>query len=542
MKKEWIKQYAPMVIKYGISLVLMLLVWNAMHVKKYLLGSVLELLVIALLSNMLLVKPLLGNVINGLLLLFFNIQQAVLLFGTTYVSTVMLSNLASIEDLQGKAGIYIGASLLVLVITFLPVKRVEINKAWEGRILSLVLAAFLFLTFALTGAGYTPYSAYLELIRDEREMRKEASVSTEEAKPMFYKEGIYDGVSKPAALSEKPNIILIFTEGVSQNIPEDPRQIMPNLLALEEKSLYFNNYFNHTFATYRGLIGQLYSGYQHLDMEDNGLISLQQILKEQGYATAFINTEPNNADFTDYLSWMDFDRLLGKKEDIQNGQVDYLSDKEAYELLYETCLEQEKEQKPFFTAIYTFGTHATLDSVDEKFGDGSDSELNKFYDVDYQLGVFLEKFENSPLADDTLLVFTGDHCTYQDYYFDKAFPDYVRKASIVDEMPLLFYYKGMKPEKVNVFGRNSLDMAPTLLDYLDITAPNYFLGTSLFDPEPNAFDTLENEENYYVMTKYGIIEHDIPDEEKEWFSTQLQYYRKAKQGEHIGTADAGEAD
>ena len=542
MKKEWIKQYGPMVVKYGISLILLLLVWNAMHVKKYLLGSFLELLVIALFSNMLLVKPLLGNLINGLLLLFFNIQQAVLLFGTTYVSTVMLSNLASIEDLQGKAGIYIGASLLVVVITFLPVKRLEISKAWEGRFLSLVLAAFLFLTFALTGAGYTPYSAYLELLRDEREMRKEASVTTEEAKPLFYKEGIYDGVSKPAALPQKPNVILIFTEGLSQNIPEDPRQIMPNLLALEEKSLYFNNYFNHTFATYRGLIGQLYSGYQHLDMEDNGLISLQQILKDEGYTTAFINTEPNNEDFTAYLNWMGFDRVYGEKEDVQNGQVDYISDREAYELLYETCLEQAKKEEPFFTAIYTFGTHATLDSVDEKFGDGSDSELNKFYDADYQLGVFLEQFENSPLAEDTLLVFTGDHCTYQDYYFDKAFPDYIRKASIVDEMPLLFYYRGMQPERVNVFSRNSLDMAPTLLDYLDISAPNYFLGTSLYDPEPNAFDTLENEENYYVMTKYGIIEHDIPDEEKEWFSKQLQYYHKAKQGEHTGSADAGEAD
>ncbi|MCR4587345.1 MAG: LTA synthase family protein [Lachnospiraceae bacterium] len=529
MIKEIAKKYALTAVKYGISLVLMALVWKTLHVKTYLLGGVLELAVIFLVSNMLLAKPVAGNIINGLLLLFFNIQQAVLFFGTTYVSTVMLSNLASIEDLQGKAVFYIGAVVLVLVITFLPLKRIPWDKVKEARVLALVLFVYLVVALFLGKRGYTPYSAYMELIRDEIAMRQTSDIAPEEAGAMFYKEGICDGVSKPANLPAKPNVILIFTEGLSQSIVEDPRQVMPNVAALEAKSLYFNNYFNHTFATYRGLIGQLYSGYQDINESSNSLISLQSILKEQGYRTSFINPEPDNPEFTEYLNHLGFDEVVGSVEQIANGQTNYFSDKESYEMLFEHCLEQQAAGEPFFTAIYTFGTHASLDSMDEKFGDGKDTELNKFYDVDHQLGVFLEKYENSDLAKDTIIVYTADHATYADLYFMQAFPDYVRADEIVDEMPLMIYYPGIKAEQVNVYGRNSLDLAPTLLDYLDISAPNYFLGTSLYDPEPNAFDTLANQENHYVTTKYGIIEHDIPEQEMAWFSDQLKIYYKAKE-------------
>ena len=39
--------------------------------------------------------------------------------------------------------------------------------------------------------------------------------------------------------------------------------------------------------------------------------------------------------------------------------------------------------------------------------------------------------------------------------------------------------------QVDVGGRNSLDFTPTLLDYLDVSAPNCFMGESLFlDPNP----------------------------------------------------------
>ena len=50
-----------------------------------------------------------------------------------------------------------------------------------------------------------------------------------------------------------------------------------------------------------------------------------------------------------------------------------ISDKDAYEILFDSAMEQSASGVPFFLAIYTFGTHASLDSADETFGDGTDA-------------------------------------------------------------------------------------------------------------------------------------------------------------------------
>lgn len=95
---------------------------------------------------------------------------------------------------------------------------------------------------------------------------------------------------------------------------EDERGIMPNLASIEKRSLFFKNYYNHTFATYRGLIGQLYSGHQFSDRGANQLISLHALLHDVGYQTTFFNTEPNNVDFSRCLEAMDFDTLVSNSD------------------------------------------------------------------------------------------------------------------------------------------------------------------------------------------------------------------------------------
>ena len=52
------------------------------------------------------------------------------------------------------------------------------------------------------------------------------------------------GLSPSPLSTQRPNVILIFTEGLSKNIIEDERNIMPNVKALQEESISFENYFN----------------------------------------------------------------------------------------------------------------------------------------------------------------------------------------------------------------------------------------------------------------------------------------------------------
>jgi phosphoglycerol transferase MdoB-like AlkP superfamily enzyme len=251
---------------------------------------------------------------------------------------------------------------------------------------------------------------------------------------------------------------------------------MPNVAALKNQTISFSNYYNHTFATYRGIQGTLYSGHQFDNYDKNNLTSVMDIMRENGYYTAMINTEPNNSEFTSYLNNMGFDAIVTDKA----AEYDIL-DKQAYEMLYDTATAYENNSNPFFLVIYTFGTHASFDAPLDGvvYGDGTSGEINKFYNADYYFGMFFDKFKNSSLKDDTILVFTTDHATYMDDSYKSAFPEYARVATSCDEIPLYIYDNGVTMN-VDAQGRNSLDMIPTLLDWMGLNSSTDFLGQSLF--------------------------------------------------------------
>lgn len=147
----------------------------------------------------------------------------------------------------------------------------------------------------------------------------------------------------------------------------------------------------------------------------------RKFLSRIGYDTTFINAEPNNGAFTAYLERMNFDHLESNVENATEGMINTVSDKMIYENLLSIMEQKENVGQPYLIAMYTFGTHASLDSVNEMYGDGKDAELNKFYNLDYQFGKFMENFENSEMAKDTVIIFTADHCTYEDEGFISHF-------------------------------------------------------------------------------------------------------------------------
>ena len=516
--------------KYLFSILLAILAYTTIKNPFFLLVSFLELGIVIFMTNWFLkANKVVSYIFNILFIFLFNVQQMVMYFGGSYTTLVMVTNLESLESLGGRiVPISIGV-IGLLFFTFLPVPRFSIPKLRTTSILSLFLMAELALTF-LYGNAYSPLFAVYRLGLSAKEYQAQMAAIADQPNTtaFFYKDDNKPSRDRPENLPEKPNVVLIFTEGLSQNIIDDSRQVMPTVQALQDKSLNFENYYNHTFATYRGLIGQLYSGYQLNNYDTNSLISIQDILAGQGYATSFINSEPANTQFTSYLESLNFQNVVtdAKRSDGINGS---LTDKTAFELLFETIEEQAKSDQPFFTSIYTYGTHMSFDSPDKKFGDGKQSLLNRFYNFDYYFNEFLQKFEQSSLADNTILVFTADHATFEDSDFKAAYPDYPRANADVDTMPLFFYYKGIQPENINAEGRNSLSMAPTLLDYLDIDQPNYFLGQSLFyyKENNNSFDTVFHDNAYILSTDYGVVAP-LSETNQETIEELLQRYFAAK--------------
>jgi len=530
--KDWliVKKYFKY-IKYAIPLLIIIITFITQHGLGLFLFEFCELLIVVFISDFIIAKnKIFGNVVNDILVFLLNSQLLVHMFTMEYITMVMLSNITLIEDLSGKAYVYIPAVLLVVASSVLPIDCFKFFDKYRFVILSAVLAAELAFSF-IAGNVFSPMYNLIKL--GDQYVEKQLMISRMAAAgnmtDTFYRPGLQSYRDKPENLVSSPNVIMIFVEGLSQSVVEDSRGIMPNVAYWESQSLHFTGYFNHTFATYRGLMGQLYSGYVYEDRDTNTLVSLPSAFSNLGYTTTFINTEPNNVQFLTYLETLGFDNVISDAT-TTNGMADSISDKDSFDMLFDTIESQADSSRPFYTAIYTFGTHASLDSPDMQFGDGSSAMLNKFYNVDYWFGEFMERFNESSLAENTIIVFTADHCTYGDLDFMQAFPDHPRISSEVDAIPLFIYYEGIEPEAIEVSGRNSLSLAPTLLDYLDISTPNYFLGYSLFmgSQNNNNYDTIfADGSNSNMLTTQGGTVASL---------TENQYYITVENLENYYTA------
>lgn len=295
------------------------------------------------------------------------------------------------------------------------------------------------------------------------------------------------------------NVVLFFVESLS--LAPVNKELMPNVYKFLNQSIDVKNYYNHTSATVRGLRGQLGSFYQlsaganaagvgvtQLSKDDikqkfsdeNKLINLIKLLKAHNYYTYMQSAQGNDSHFNAFLSTLGFDKLYGMNDYDKRG-VSYtttsLSDKDSFEFLWENL---QKVKSPFFYAVYTFATHTKVDSINYKFKDGINPNLNKFYNFDKFFGEFLDKFNHSNLRDNTIIILTADHAHYPDASYNQTFKN--SSKAPVDRVVFGIYKFDNKPSIIDVKGLNSLSLAPTICDILGINnGKNTFLGRSIFD-------------------------------------------------------------
>lgn len=511
------KLFMAQIFKYVFFLILFLQVTYIYTKPILILVGFVELALVLLVSGYIVSRnKLLGHLINFILLLIIGIEIIVYRFAGNYVSLIMVTNLESIQGISGKTILYLLYIVPFIVALCIPTPKIE-GRFYKSFSKCGLVCVLLFTEFVVwnSGGNASPIENSILLFRNiyarqERynKIAQSGNFDFGMLDSMFYKDTIGNYISFPLQ-KKNPDVVLIFTEGLSQNIIDDERKIMPNVRMYEDRSFNFINYYNHTAATYRGLIGQLYSGHQYNNNDENTLISLQKIMHDNGYQTTLINTEPNNQDFTNYLKTLDFDRIV-----TSNNTDTWLRDDEAYELLGNEVKECYENSKPDFIVIYTFGTHATFDESNVKYGDGKNGLLNRFANVDYYFGEFMRNFENNEKYNDLVVVFTTDHCTYEDEDFIRTFePSYTREDYFCDQIPLLIWNNKIEAQEINAEGRNSLCFAPTLLDFLDIDGDNYFLGDSLFKDNDvnNLIDkvyAIPDEEHYRITSESGISELD----------------------------------
>lgn len=329
---------------------------------------------------------------------------------------------------------------------------------------------------------------------------------------LFYKDRAdkISGENEMTGAFAGKNLIMIMMESIDTYMLRE--EYMPNLWALQEKSIQFENHytpiylpaatFNTEIMTLTGMIPPTYGFHGTGYMRNAFPFSLPNLFRNAGYtANTFHSSYPStynrgevhvNLGMESYNCWED----MGMN--IENFQLDT-------EML--NGYDQMVSDDPFFTYIITYSGHGPYTDYMHVIGDlhydaaakavaqtgiSSDNEdtmeqyiraVSHAMETDDFIGQLVEKLEEDGHIDDTVLVLYTDH--YGKYLTDEEFIKEVKGVTAENsedlyKTPFIIYAKGIEPQTISKC-TSSIDIVPTLVNLFDLDADRkYYVGDDIF--------------------------------------------------------------
>ena len=334
-----------------------------------------------------------------------------------------------------------------------------------------------------------------------------------------------------------PNVILFFVEGLSARLVNSYSDykpgLTPNLLDFSKQAITIDNYYNHTYATYRGLHGQLCSLYpihgghggwdtHYQRVKNVSYFCLTDLFNSAGYQSIFIDTHRKDFGFIDeMMSQLNFSEVL-TAEDIERNYVhespirrDSLSDDQLMRGLIGRLreLENTKSEQPFFLSLYNLETHAFQPMGDhaQRYPLEKNYILDTVHNFDFAWGKFWQYFKSSTLFENTAVVVTSDHAHYPDRDFlglmegDETYQPY-----FVDRIPLMIYDPNRAATSSNkrfdAQYSNSIDFAPSMAHWFGLqNSINAFTGRSIFEKQNDQNKSIASADSeHYIIDADGV--------------------------------------
>jgi len=317
------------------------------------------------------------------------------------------------------------------------------------------------------------------------------------------------------------NVVLVVMESFrgSELTPENA----PNFNAIKESGIYFSNFYSTNRVTVKSELSILCGLLDHQEKPPYSLVQeqiqancLPSILAKRGYETSWFHgyTDEffNRKKFHKSLG---FENIFSKEDFIESGYDSSLDigwgvpDRYLFDYVMD---ELEKKEKPFFTEILTLTNHQPFNwnyygvEFPESLKSPRETKFGNYqrgiYYSDWALGEFWKRFSKSKLKDNTLLVITADHGV--PFYDDTMISEYDRFEALF-KMPLLIITPDRERE-VNDVVSSHLDLAPTVLSYLNVREASSFLGRPLIGEQ----QTLSERPIFMLnSSNYGFIRGDL---------------------------------
>lgn len=218
----------------------------------------------------------------------------------------------------------------------------------------------------------------------------------------------------------RPNVLIILMEGCGASFVEafgGAPGVMPRLSALAHEGIAFTRCYANSFRTDRGTICAL-SGYPSFPdvsvmkqaAKAGRLPSIARSLAQEGYHTEFVyGGDINFTNMNGYLRATGYAKTYGDKDFPAEerkthdwGVTDHLMFAHLSDILaaYPT-------DKPWHTTFLTLASHEPWIVPCQAFP--NDLQANGMAYLDRCIGEFIEAFRQSPLWENTLIVFLPDH-------------------------------------------------------------------------------------------------------------------------------------
>lgn len=319
--------------------------------------------------------------------------------------------------------------------------------------------------------------------------------------------------SIPIHQNRRRNIIVIQVESLDNNVIHhmvDGQPVMPFLHRLAEESIYFSNiYAQHTSvggtsdAEFCMLTSQYPFGKKGAFFATGleTLPSVPELLNRNGYATlVFHGNSGSYFNRKQGMMQLGFRQTFFKKDFTITDPDKWhaMKDKDFF-LQVEEIL--TGTNYPYFAYILTLTSHTPFDLINESdyIVDFNVKDplirnyMNSMAYVDKVLEEFISMMAYT--APNTLIILFGDHCANIN---ETDYASYEKKG--LEPIPLFILDQTNPSRTVLSNPGSTIDISPTLFDYLGFEIPDFWQGASLLNQQKQNSTLLYNSPYYFDTT------------------------------------------
>ncbi len=327
--------------------------------------------------------------------------------------------------------------------------------------------------------GVMPFAEVVDVVRGEMDV--DAGRFTDPQIPTLHRQDSARHRDRPY------NLVIVLEESLGAEFVGrlGGLPLTPNLDRLAGEGLWFDNLYATGTRSVRG-IEAVVSGFLptpavsvvKLNKSQRDFFTLAQLLDKHGYDTGFIYGGESHFDnMRGFFLNNGFNYVIDENDfDAQAFRGSWgVSDEDLFDKAHQKF--STYADKPFFSLVFTSSNHAPFEFPDgriELYEPEKNTVNNAVKYADYAVGRFIERARQSSYWNNTVFIVIADHNSR------------VYGSSLVPidrfHIPAVILGPDIRPEVVTTLA-SQIDIAPTLLSLIGVSATHPMIGRDLTRPE-----------------------------------------------------------